>query len=200
MKASSGKKDKKSRKKVLKDKIRQRLLKFTPRQLKYRKNRLAGMSIYAAAREAGYSKAYAHGQATVKLEGAVKESIIDELEMAGFTNKRQARELTRIAFGAVTTEPCKVYAEDDEGNVSVEDAGREVPDNYARLKALEQGAKLKKQIAAPFDKTLFDRDFKRLVIVVENDTKTEHNVGYPGSERGQDNINVPAKLRVETTD
>ncbi len=198
MKASSGKKLKKSRKKILQEKLRNRLRKFSLRQLKYRQNRLAGMSIYAAARNAGYSQSYSRAYAAVKLERTVKDSIIDELDMAGFTNKRQAQELTRIAFGAVTTEPCRVYREDEDGDVTVEEAGREIPDNYARLRALEQGGKLKKQISAPFEKTLFGQDYKRLIIVVENDSKTENSSLHDTGRT--DPINRPAKLRVETTD
>jgi len=198
MKASPGKKHKKSRSKRLTQKIKKQLRKFSLRQIKYRRNRIAGMSIYAAARAAGYAQSYARANASRILEKSVKESIIDELDMAGFTNKRQAEELTRIAFSSMTTEKCEVYEKDDDGNITVAEAARQVPDDYARLRALEQGGKLKKQISAPFEKTLFGQEYKRLIIVVENDSSAEHSV--IGDQGGADPINRSTKLRVATTD
>jgi len=184
---------KKSRsRKEIRNKIRKSLIGMTLRQVKYRKNRLAGMNIFAAARAAGYSVSYARTTASIKLERQVRASIIEELEMAGATDQAQARELSRIAFRSMTKESCRVYREDGEGGIEVEDAGKEVPDDNARLRALEQIGKLKKQISVPFEKTMFGQDFTRLTIVVEKE---------PGNDNGPtDNVDAPAKPRVALTD
>ena len=200
VKRSSGKNIKKSRvSRSKRKKIHKALLKLTPRQLKYRHNRLSGMTIYAAAREAGYSQSYARTHATDRLDRTVKDSIIDELEMIGATNKFQAKELFRIASSSMQTEKCEVYRKDEDGDVVVEDAGTKVPDDYARLRALEQIGKLKKQISAPFEKSIFGHEYKRLIIVVENDAKPEDNP-VPNSAGRKNPVNLTPKLRVETTD
>ena len=167
-------------------------LKLTPRQLKYKQNRLAGMSIFSAAKAAGYSHSYARGTATRLLEKVVAPTIIEELEMAGLTNQAQARELARIAFSATKTEKCKIYRENEEGDIEVESEGTQVPDETARLKALEQIGKLKKQISAPFEKTLLGQDYTRLTIVVEKDPDEVTDEG------NQDNIDSKTRLSVAT--
>lgn len=174
MKRSPGTTKTKSRsiKAIKREKLRQALLKLSPKQILYRKYRMERMSIFAAAVKAGYSVSYARGAATRKLEGLVKVSIIDELEMAGATNIRQARELTRIAFEAMETEKCEVYRDNGEGDITVEDAKTERPDNHARLKALDQIAKLKRQIvpASIAEMAGNNANYTRVTIVLEKES------------------------------
>jgi hypothetical protein len=54
------------------------------RQAKYKKNRLAGMNQYNAARAAGYSEAYSRN---AKPEKIVKGCMADAFEQAGLTDK-----------------------------------------------------------------------------------------------------------------
>ena len=171
MKRSSGKTIKKSRV-SRREKLRQALLKLTPRQLEYRKYRMQRMSIYAAAVKAGYKESYARAQAHDHLERSVKVGIIEELEMAGATNHAQARELTRIAFKAMETEKCEVYRDNGEGDIVVDEAKTEREDNHARLKALDQIAKLKRQIAPAsiLDGGLGNSDYTRVTIVLEKES------------------------------
>ena len=189
MKQTTGKKRRKKQKKVRYH--HPDLLKFSPRQIKYRQNRLAGMNIFAAATAAGYKYSYARSHATTRLERTVKVSIIDELEMAGSTNKRQAGELTRIAFEAMETEKCEVYREDDDGNITVDDAKTLREDNHARLKALDQIAKLKRQIAPSsiLDGAL-NSDYTRVTIILEKEP----------NEGKKDPADAQAKSRVSLTD
>jgi hypothetical protein len=185
---------KKSRggKRALKKKIEEALKRFTPRQLKYRQNRLSGMSIYAAARAAGYGAGYSRAAASQRLERLVKDSIIDELEMSGATNRAQAQELTRIAFRSMTTEKCRVYRKEEDGDIVVEDAGREIPDDHARMKALDQIGRLKKQLTTSLDKALLDQNFTRLTIVVEKESADDN--------RPANSLNPAAEPRVALTD
>jgi hypothetical protein len=52
---------------------------------KYKKNRLAGMNQYNAARAAGYSEEYS--KQACRVEKLVKVSLADEFERQGFTDK-----------------------------------------------------------------------------------------------------------------
>ena len=163
------------------------LLKFTPRQLLYRKYRMQRMSIFAAALKAGYSKSYARSHAAQKVERVVKVSIIDELEMAGATNERQATELTRIAFEAMETEKCSVYRDNGEGDIVVDEARTERIDNHARLKGLDQIAKLKRQITSSslLDSAL-NSDYTRVTFVLEKES----------NDRKNDSVDLEANSRV----
>lgn len=66
------------------------------RQEKYKSNRLLGMTQYAAARAAGYSET--RSRQACRIEKLVKASIIEELEIAGVTDKVQAREIAKLVF------------------------------------------------------------------------------------------------------
>lgn len=67
------------------------------RQKRYQANRIAGMSVPNAARAAGYSESYIRHKAYL-IERAAKVGIIDALEMAGLTDKRQAEELYKLTL------------------------------------------------------------------------------------------------------
>lgn len=196
---SSGKNVKKRRgkSKIIITPLSKTVLQLTPRQVKYRKNRMSGMSIFAAAVGAGYTHNYARATATVRLDKLVKVSIIEELEMAGITNQAQARELARLAFKSTETEECEVYRHDEDGNIKVVKERTERPADGIRLKALEQAGKLKKQISAPFEKSIFGQEYTRLTIVVERDPEQKPE---QSDERRENNINVETESRVALTD
>lgn len=191
-KSSSGKNLKRSRfKRVRRERIRKALLKFTPRQLLYRKYRLEGMTIFAAAMAAGYSYAYARSHACQRVERVVKVSIIDELDIAGATNRRQAREVTRIAFEAMETEECVVYRQDADGEIALEKAKTLRPNDYVRLRALQHISQLKRQIipASIMDAVVAGAEYTRVTFVLEKEP-----------DAGKTNlVDVKAKSRVALT-
>ena len=137
-----------SKNRVLQEAIR----KFTPQQLAYRKNRLNGLSIFASAVQAGYSRSYARTAASTKLERLVKPSIIEELEAAGATNEWQAQQALRIATEA------EKYSK-----------GGFIPDEGVRLAALDHIARLKKQTNQSNSSIIPDGQYTKLTIVVEKD-------------------------------
>ena len=182
-------------------KLKKTLKKLTPRQILYRLNRLDGKSIFVSAVSAGYGRGYARTSASQKLERLVKASIIEELEIAGGTNQRQAEELVSIAFGSnkVNETTTTIYKKDgSEVRQKVfKDAG--ISNDLVRLKALDQLGKLKKQISAPFSK-LTDTvgELTRLVVVVEKETAEEKK--ELKDARSKNRAYDQAKSRVALTD
>ena len=205
MQTSPGKKYKKGRLTKEEQKLKQLTVKIHGKKYrrvdwvkleKYKNYRLEGLNRYRSAKLAGYSESVARHQAT-RYDRLSSVGIIEALENAGVSNTRQAEELARIAFKSVKTEDCEVYRENEDGDIVVEKAGKQVPDDYARLKGLDQIGRLKKQISAPFEKTLLQGGYKRLVIVVENDQEQSHSDEIGGRA---DKTDSPPKFRVETTD
>ena len=85
-------------------------------QLRYKQNRLKGMSQKDSALAAGYSEK----SLACQVERLVRASLLEELDLAGATDQRLAKELVAVAL----VKPEKVFASD-------------------KLKALEQICKLK---------------------------------------------------------
>lgn len=102
------------------------------RQQKYKKNRIAGMNMYNAARAAGYSHAMGV-KATSVLEPKIP-ALADWLERQGLTDKKLADFLIKTL---------------DAENVTYSSSGVEIgrkPDMFARLKAAELILKIKGQL------------------------------------------------------
>lgn len=118
---------------------------MTNRQIAYKKNRLAGMDKFNAARAAGYSESVA------RIAGDHIESKIDfsdVLIQAGATDKALADTLVE-ALDAYKVISCRVFI-DREGNVKNKDADGntddfiEVKDWQTRLAAVKQLCELRK--------------------------------------------------------
>lgn len=113
---------------------------------KYRRNRLLGMNVYNAARAAGYSESMARGKAC-RLDKSAKVSMEDALDRAGLTDAAISQELARIAKGATRLHACDVYVQKEaDGSFKINENSNdfiEIPDEQARVKALELAAKLK---------------------------------------------------------
>ena len=166
-------------------KLQESLKKLSVRQMKYRKNRLAGMSIFAAAVAAGYSKSYARSTASRLLEKQVKASILEELEMAGGTDAVQCRELVNIALNATQTK----YSESG--------GFYDVPDYNTRKSTWELIAKLKKQLQ-PSSASLIPADgYTKLTVVVERDSNSDDK--EPAHAGAGNNPHAKAKSRISLT-
>ena len=166
------------KRKAQKSRIKELLLKLSPRQLEYRKYRLSGLNIYASAKAAGYSESYSRGYASVKLARTVQDSITVELDLAGATNRFQAEQLMRIASSAMKMQSCTVEVMvDDEGEVHLDLQPRvvQIPDEAVRLKAIEVIAKIKKQIVTSMAALVPDSGFTRLSLIIERDKDHEDN-------------------------
>lgn len=176
--------------------------KFNPRQRKYRENRLAGMSQYDAARAAGYSHHTARGHGH-RIEKIVRQSIIDELNQAGGTDRMIARELVRMAqFAEVLELESLLRLEVDEGNqrkVQVKRKFMRVPDTRLRLQALETIARLKKHlIPSPL---VDNSEHTHLTIVLEKDDPSlPENQSLPGGTRAAVQPDREADFRVALAD
>ena len=170
--------------KARRKRLKEFIAKLSLRQIKYRKNRLAGMNIYAAARAAGYSENYSRNHASTKLNRIVKNSIIEELEMAGATDQLQARKLLEIALNATKQQSATFEVQEGEtGDLEIRNDVRvEVPDYAVRLKGWETIAKIKKQIVTSMAAVIPEMEFTRLSIVVEREKKDEN----PRKDNGPD--------------
>jgi phage replication-related protein YjqB (UPF0714/DUF867 family) len=123
---------------------------FTVRQLKYRKNRLRGMSQYDAAIAAGYAESTAR-VSVVRTERLVKASIIDELNRAGATDKYIAEQLAEIAHSATRLHLTKAARE-------------EYPDYRVRKDTLELMTKLKRHVSD--DPTVVEQNQTHITVVL----------------------------------
>ena len=122
---------------------------FTPRQLKYKHNRLLGMSQYNAAISAGYSPKTATHACDV--DRVVKSSMYEEFERAGLTGKVQAQQITEMALTASKIQNATLLVKSDETGkmvaVKSSDDFIEVPDYANRLSAHKLAAQLKGQLS-----------------------------------------------------
>lgn len=167
------------------------LRKFSIRQLKYRQNRLLGMSQYDAAIAAGYSHARAR---TCRVERVVKDSIIDELNRVGATNQEMAKHLLELAKDAAHYRSVPVIIEvDKNGDVvkAIKDQGVvKIPDNMCRKATWELIAKLKKQLT---DQPIIDQsEHTHFTVVV-------HSTGANASD-SQGRADSKTEFSVSTSD
>lgn len=186
---------------------------FSPRQLKYRKNRLLGMSQYNAARAAGYSHSYAR-QKAYRIEDKVKLGIIEALDQAGGTNLQLARQLVAIAVADVrqfydangNLRPVSEWPDELaaciqqlESEEEFDTLGRDrslEPSGYTRklklhdkIKAIELIAKLKKQLT---DQPIVDlSEHTHFTVIVDK--------GGEGGSPGRDPAHAETEFRVSTT-
>ena len=121
------------------------------RQQKYKKNRIAGMNMYNAARTAGYSHSMAI-HAGVKLEKKIT-SLNDYLEQAGLTDKRLSEFLTEVLEANKVVGYLHQYKKGEKGRIeelssdeTISNEFLEVPDFNIRLKAAELVLKIKGQL------------------------------------------------------
>lgn len=132
------------------------------RQQLYKKNRLEGMSQYAAARKAGYSHATAINAHKIEKRcdfGAV-------LEMAGLTDKALA---VHAAEGLAATKKVSLYYE-SEANDDSGYTHEEVPDWQSRHKYFESICKLRGKIK---ETPLIDQSTHTHFTVVMDGTKSD---------------------------
>ena len=120
---------------------------MTQRQLAYKKNRLDGMSKYAAARKAGYS----HSTATIAKQ-AIENAIGMEhwLEMAGLTDKIISEKILQLLNAQKVIGYLQQYKKDEDGKIEkaepdevVSNEFITVDDNQAQNKALETFCKIR---------------------------------------------------------
>ena len=169
-----------------------RVREFTLRQLKYKKNRLLGMSQYNAAVAAGYSPNTAV-HACRGPERVVKSSLVDEFNQAGLTDRVIAKELTRIGTAAVKIQSCQLLVRKDKtGKLTIEENANdfiEVDDNPTRIKALELASKLTKRLS---DQPILDQSEHTYFTVVV--------AGDPGGSNGRSQTHPEAELSLSLTD
>lgn len=160
---------------------------------KYKVNRIAGMNMFQAALKAGYAYNTAR-HCMNRYDRLVRVDIISALENAGATNQVMAQEIVNLATSATKRIPCTVEV-NAEGEITIDDnAKQEVPDLHLRKESWELIAKLKKQLGT--GAVIPTGNFKRLVIMVEQDTE---EIGAADNRR-ENQIDIPAKSCVEVTD
>lgn len=121
---------------------------FSIRQLKYKHNRLIGMSQYNAALAAGYSHVAATKNSH-RIERAVAGGIAEAIERAGGTNKVIATRLVDMALNANKVQNATLLITTENGERKViesKDDFIEIPDNKSRLDAMRLIGQFKKQI------------------------------------------------------
>lgn len=101
----------------------------------YKKNRLAGMNRYNAARAAGYSHSYAMGKGR-KLEAQVEKDLRNEFQRQGLTDKAIVG-FALTGMQATKMQSCDVYIKTEDGKLVPNENSNdfiEVPDWNARHK------------------------------------------------------------------
>ena len=174
---------------------RARVRQFTLRQLKYKKNRLLGMSQFDAAVAAGYRESTAR-HACQGPERVVKSSIVDEFNRAGATDRVIAKDVTEIARSATKIQSCQLLVRKDKtGKLTIEENANdfiEVPDNLTRLKAFELIGKLTKRLT---DQPILDQSEHTHFTVI-----LDPGAAPGGSDNGRSQTHPEADLRVSLAD
>ena len=146
---------------------------------KYKRNRLAGMNQYNAARVAGYSESMAL-KGCHRLERSVKVGIVDALERAGITGSYRANELFKLTQ-ATKIQSCDVYVRNEDGKMVVNENSNdfiEVPDNATRLNAQKHISELLGDIKSKVEHS-GQVTFVKMETIMIGDRALEFDIGSP---------------------
>lgn len=135
---------------------------------KYKKNRLAGMNIYNAARAAGYSETYAKGKPH-RIEKSVKVGMADAFERAGLTDKAIIEHALEGLVATKATPGMRVKMGGEEDGVSATVSHE--PDWTARHKYFETILKMTDKLKDKLDVNL--NKTERILIVRYDGSKAQ---------------------------
>lgn len=154
-----------------------RLLPFMKdiRLQKYKKNRIAGMNRYNAARAAGYSESYAD-KCAKKLEAQIETDLRNAFERRGWTDKAIV-EYAMEALQAMRLQACDVIVRKEDGKLVPNENSNdfiEIPDWNARHKFFATIMELTSRIKTKVEHSgKIDGPEQRIIIVYPADYKAK---------------------------